>query len=134
MIKSKTFGADKNILIAPELAYCVGCIVGNTGVIADAKGKKIIKAGTPVGGTTDVLANRQTVLVVTNNANGETPAAGDGKNSQGVLLHDVDVTEGNTNATLVVAGIVDTEKLDVTVNAAAKTVLTKITFQKGANR
>lgn len=133
-MKQTTYGTDKNILIAPELAHTIGCIVGNTGVEANAEGKKIIKAGTPVGGTTDVLQERQTVLIVTNNANAETPAASDGKNSQGVVLHDVDVTGGNTNATLVVAGVVDSEKLDITVNAAAKTALDKIIFQAGEDK
>lgn len=126
-MKQTTYGTDKNILIAPELAHTIGCIVGNTGVEANAEGKKIIKAGTPVGGTTNVLQERQTVLTVTNGAE-------DGANAQGVILHDVDVTGGNTNATLVVAGVVDSEKLDITVNAAAKTALDKIIFQAGEDK
>lgn len=126
-MKQTTYGTDKNILIAPELAHTIGCIVGNTGVEANAEGKKIIKAGTPVGGTTNVLQERQTVLTVTNGAE-------DGANAQGVILHDVDVTGGNTNATLVVAGVVDSEKLDITVNAAAKTALNKIIFQAGEDK
>lgn len=134
MIKTETFGADKNILIAPDLAMTIGCIVANTGITADSKGRKIIKAGTPVGGTTSVLKNRQTALIVTNNANAETAAASDGKNSQGVLLHDVDVTDGNANATLVIEGTVDLLKLDVTIAADAEKVLTKINFMKGANK
>ena len=134
MIKTETFGADKNILIAPDLAMTIGCIVTNTGITADSKGRKIIKAGTPVGGTTSVLENRQTALIVTNNANAEAAAASDGKNSQGFLLHDVDVTDGNANATLVIEGTVDLLKLDVTIAADAKKVLTKINFMKGANK
>lgn len=126
-MKEEKFGADKNILIAPELANTVGCIVGNTGVEADSEGKKIIKAGTPVGGTVDALIERQTVLTVTNTADSAA-------NSQGVILHDVDVTAGNNNATLVVSGVVDVAKLDVTIVDAAKTKLTKITFQKGENK
>ena len=74
-----------------------------------------------------MLQERQTVLTVTNGAE-------DGANAQGVILHDVDVTGGNTNATLVVAGVVDSEKLDITVNAAAKTALDKIIFQAGEDK
>lgn len=121
-IRKETYGADKNILIAPELAFTIGCIVGNTGVDANEDGKKIIKAGTPVGHATNVLENRQTVLTTEGNA-------------QGVVLHDVDVTNGNNNATLVVAGYVDLLKLDADVVAkveTAKANLTKITFMKGA--
>lgn len=127
MVKSQTYGVEKNILIAPELALTIGCIVANTGVTADANGRKIIKAGTPVGGTTKVVENRQTPLTVTNSADA-------GANSQGVVLHDVDVTNGNANATLVLEGSVDLLKLDVTIDNAAKTALTKINFIKGANR
>lgn len=126
-MKSTKYGADKNILIAPELAHTVGCIVGNTGVEANSEGRKIIKAGTPVGGTVDVLVDRQTVLTTCNTAE-------NGANAQGLLLHEVDVTEGDENATLIVAGVVDTAKLDVTIVDAAKNALTKIILQKGENR
>lgn len=126
-MKEEKFASGKNILIAPELANTIGCIVGNAGVSADSEGRKIIKAGTPVGGTVDVLIERQTVLTVTNSADS-------GANAQGVILHDVDVTAGNANATLVVSGVVDVAKLGVEVAAAAKTKLAKITFQKGENK
>ena len=126
MVKSQTYGADKNILIAPELAFTIGCIIGNTGVSAGSDGKKIIKAGTPVGGTTSVLTNRQTVLADVGSET-KTNAA------QGVVLHDVDVTDGNQNATLVIAGFVDLLKIDetVTITDAAKAAMPKITFLNG---
>ena len=107
-IETKSFGNDKQILIAPELAFTIGCLVTNTGVSANAEGKKVLKAGTPVGGA-DVLTNRQSVLV----QNTEAP--------QGVLLHDVDVTKGQANATLVVEGTIDIEKLDEEVKALVNT-------------
>lgn len=121
-VKSLEFGNDKQILVAPELAFTIGCLVTSTGISANAEGKKIIKAGTPVGGG-DVLVNRQTVLV----KNSENPV--------GVLLHDVDVTAGQENATLVVEGIVDIEKLDADVKSlveSAKAKLTKVTFISGS--
>jgi hypothetical protein len=113
---------DKQILVAPELAFTIGCLVTNTGLSADENGKKILKAGTPVGGG-DVLTNRQTVL----EQNTSAPV--------GVVLHDVDVTEGQENATLVVKGIVDIEKLDsdvITLVNAAKENLSEITFMSGS--
>ena len=122
-VKSKTYSNEKQILIAPELAFSIGCLVGNTGVDADSNGRKIIKAGTPVGGTTSVLTNRQTVL---------TKGA---SNAQGVVLHDVDVTNGDANATLVLAGYVDLYKLDsdvVSIVSDATATLTKITFLNGS--
>lgn len=122
-IKSNSYSNEKQILIAPELAFSIGCLVNNTGVDADSTGKKIIKAGTPVGGATSVLTNRQTVLSV----NTEAP--------QGVVLHDVDVTDGDNRATLVIAGYVDLYKLDddvVTKVTAASANLSKITFLNGS--
>ena len=126
-MKSTTYVSSVNILIAPELAHTIGCIVGNAGVSADSEGRKIIKAGTPVGGSTDVLQDRQTVLSVANSAES-------GATAQGIILHDVDVTAGNANATLIVAGVVDTAKIATPIDASAKSALTKIIFQKGENR
>jgi len=74
-ITTETLTSDKNILIGPDLAYSIGVQVTNTNLVADDDGKKIILAGTPIGGKTSVLANRQTVLIATNNADTETAAA-----------------------------------------------------------
>lgn len=122
-VKTKTYSNEKQILIAPELAFTIGCLVGNTGVNADANGRKIIKAGTPVGGSTSVLTNRQTVL---------TKGA---ENAQGVVLHDVDVTDGDGRATLVVSGYVDLYKVDEdvkTIITSATETLTRIVFLNGS--
>lgn len=122
-IKSQEFGNDKQILIAPELAFTVGCLVGNTGVTANEEGRKIVKAGTPVGGATNVLTNRQTVLAETT-----------GETAQGVVLHDVDVTDGDANATLVIEGVIDVLKLEEAVATKLTTAaanLPKITVMNG---
>jgi len=123
---------NKDIRIAPELCFTMNVIVGNTGLTADSNGRKIIKAGTPIGSTTNVFENRQTVLNVTNTANAQTPAAVDGKNSFGVAFEDVDVTNGNQSTTMIVSGFVDLLKMDVTPVSDAKTALSKIVFIKGA--
>lgn len=119
-IKKQSYGNRKEILIAPELAFSVGCIVSSTGIEA-VNGKKILKAGTPVGGA-DVLTNRQAVL----SQNTENPV--------GIILHDVDVTNGDENATLVLKGQVDLLKLEDDVKAlvtTAKEKLTNIIFMNG---
>lgn len=123
-VESFEYTTPKTILIAPEVAVAFPVIVTNTGLSADGDGKKIIKAGTPIGGTTSFLTNRQTALQSTNDST-------NGENSQGILLHDVDVTDGKNNGTILVAGYVDINKLDITVNTTAQTALTKITFMKG---
>ena len=119
-IKSQSYGNRKEILIAPELAFTIGCVVSGTGIEA-VNGRKILKAGTPVGGA-DVLTNRQAVI----SKNTEAPV--------GVVLHDVDVTDGDENATLVVKGQVDLLKLEDDVKAlvnTAKEKLTNIIFMNG---
>lgn len=124
-VSSASYGNDKQILIAPEVAVEIGCLVTNTGVSADSEGKKIIKAGTPVGSSTNVLMNRQTVLTVVSDAT-----------AQGVLLHDVDVTAGQENATLVIEGVIDYEKVDKDVQAMYTPTVTgaipKVTIVKGS--
>ena len=122
-VKTKSYSNEKQILIAPELAFTIGCLVGNSGVDADSNGRKIIKAGTPVGGSTSVLTNRQTVL---------TKGA---ENAQGVVLHDVDVTDGDGRATLVVSGYVDLYKVDsdvASIITSATVTLSRIVFLNGS--
>lgn len=124
MVKRTIYDAPElDVLLNPDNAFQIGVQVGNAGVSADANGRKIIKAGTPVGGATSVLVTRNTVLTVTN-------TSANGANSQGVLRHDVDVTNGNANATLIVRGEVDLSKCP-TIEATAKTALTHIIFVNG---
>lgn len=124
MMTKETFGAPvKDVLLAPHLAFEVGVQVSNTGVANNNEGKKIIPAGTPIGGTTNALETRNAVLQVTNGST-------NGANAQGVLRYDVDVTSGNANATMIVFGFIDESKCP-TIDASVKTALTKITFVNG---
>lgn len=123
MIKNEKVNAPvKDVLLAPHLAFEIGVQVANTGV-STTNGKKIIPAGTPIGGTTSALTTRNAVLQVTNSSS-------NGANAQGVLRYDVDVTDGNANATMIVFGFIDESKCP-TIEATAKTALTKITFVNG---
>ena len=115
---TNTKGFNTNqILASTQLQYSVPVIVTTTGV-SEVNGKKIIKAGTPLAG--DFTA-RGTAFTKCNDGT-----------AVAVLLHDVDVTKGNANATALVFGFVDLNKLDNTVKALlteeAKKALTKITF------
>lgn len=69
-------------------------------------GRKIVKAGTPLAGD---LTNRSAAFTAA--------AAG---NAAGVLLHDVDVTDSDANATLLIWGFVNLNRVD----AATKALLT----------
>ena len=125
LVKIGTFNApEKDVALNPDNLFEIGVQVTNTGVSANAEGRKIIPAGTPVGhATKNVLVERDTVLVVSNDSTL-------GANAQGVLRHDVDVTAGQANATLIVRGEVDSSKCP-TIHADAKTALTHIIFVNG---
>lgn len=110
----------KTILIAPELAFSLSCMVENTGVSAGEDGRKVVKAGTPVSGN---LQERDTAFKV----------AGEEETPVGIILHDVDVTKGTANSQVVIFGFVDISKLEEDVAATVKSMeakLPKITFVK----
>lgn len=114
--------ARKTILFDTQLFFALPVIVSNTGVEADASGKKIVKAGTPIAGT---LTNRDVAFTVAKDA-------GDTSNAVGILEHDVDVTKGNANGSCITFGFIDVDKLDESVvkllTVAAKKNLAGIQF------
>lgn len=127
-IVKETFGApEKHILIANN-SYMVtlGAQVTNTGVDADADGRKILRAGTPVAGD---ITKRGTAFVKATTTEGVS-------NATAVLMHDVDVTAGAENATIILAGCVDLLKLDTAtkalVTSAVTTALPRIIFVEGS--
>lgn len=84
-------------------------------------GRKIVKAGTPLTGD---LTNRSVAFT----------AAGDA-NAKGILLHDVDVTDSDANATLLIWGFVNLDRIDTTTRAKLTTAIQtylsgKVTFLK----
>lgn len=109
------------ILLNTELQYSVGVVVNNSSAVAGADGRKVIKAGTPMIGNLDARTSAMT------------PATGVGSESVvGVLLHDVDITNGAANGTLLIFGFVNTNMLDSTtkalISANVKTALPMIKF------
>lgn len=126
MVKTTNLDApQKDILVKPEIAFRLTCQIGNTGVVNNADGRKIIPAGTPVGVKgKNVLEERTAVLVVSNTSS-------DGENAQGILMNDTDVTDGNNSAPVIFSGIIDLTKCP-TIDATAKTALAShIIFIKG---
>ena len=122
---------QKNVSIPPELAHTLGVRVTNTRLTADDEGKKIIPAGTLMGGTTDALTDRTAELTVITSS---TVA-----NAQGVTVDDVDVSDGTKTVSMLKAGVVDIEKMPSAMqtivtnasNLTNATGLAHIIFQKG---
>ena len=117
----KTYASGNQILgfVMPHAALSI--LVNDAGVTADpATGKKIIPAGTPVGGPDTFFEEEQTVLSVVSDAT-----------VKGVLQHDVDVTSGQGNGSLIIFGFVNENRLadSVKIPDAVKTALNgKVTF------
>lgn len=121
-VRKETFSSQNQILANVELQASVGCIVSQAIVAsADANGKKIAKAGTPI--VVD-FSNLQTPVVA--------PVSGSTK-ANAVLLHDVDVTAGNANGTALYFGVVNINRLDTATQAkvtAGVNTIGAITFVK----
>lgn len=110
-ITKTSYGNVKQILANVDLQASVGCIVDQSLVAeADANGKKIAKAGTPIVVN---FGNLQTPVVAPTEASGDDPAV----EANAVLLHDVDVTAGNANGTALYFGVVNINRLDTAVQA-----------------
>lgn len=77
--------------------------ISDAGVVADSKGRKVVKSGT---------------IYPLNDAT-----------ATGIVFHDVDVTNGPQPGALMVEGYVLGARLPVAAAAAAKTALPKITFR-----
>lgn len=120
LVKSQVFGGpDKQILIAEDsFKVTLGAVIAATGAVT-VDGKKIIKAGTPVKGD---LKNRTTAFA----KEADAPNA--------IVLHDVDVTNGANNGTIVVAGAIDLNRLDADaaelITATVEEKLPRIIFFK----
>lgn len=95
--------APTQILFNAQNQMSVGVVVSNAVSSQTVDGRKIVKAGTPLTGD---LTTRTTAFT----AAGESDAVG-------VLLHDVDVTEGNANGTLLIWGFVNLDHIDSTTQA-----------------
>lgn len=104
-ITKETAVAPSQILFNVQNQMSVGVIVDDAVGTENAEGRKIVKAGTPLNGD---LTARGTAFV----------AAKDTSNpAVGVLLHDVDVTDGDANGTLLIWGFVNLNRMDTTTAA-----------------
>lgn len=111
-IKKTTGAAPVQILFDVQNQVSVSIVVDDAYSIT-RDGRKIVPAGTPLSGS---LTARNTAFVKAVDNTAESGAS-NGKPATGVLLHDVDVTDGDTNGTLLIWGFVDLNKIDTTTAA-----------------
>lgn len=109
-IKKSSYVSTNQILFNTDPFVAVSIIVDNAlGVTDPATGRKLVKAGTPLTGD---FTKRETAFTAVNEASDS--LASDAK---GILLHDVDVTTGDANGTLLIFGFVNVDRIDTTVMA-----------------
>lgn len=111
------YGTPKQILKFPDHYVALAVTVDDTGVAPDANGKKIVPAGTIIGG--GFIAD-DTVKAVKSNDD----------NAEGVLFNDTDVTYGPAPGAAIIHGFIDIGKLPEAPTAEAITALNMIKFIK----
>lgn len=111
------YGNKTEILKFPDHYVNVAVTVDDTGIVANADGKKIVPAGTFMGG--GFLADEAELAVV---ADGTTIVA------EGILFNDVDVTYGPAAGAVVIHGFIDTSKLPEAPDAAIIASLKQVAF------
>lgn len=107
----------KGIVKFPDHYVNLTVTVSDAGIAANAEGKKIVPAGTILGG--GFLADESVLAVKTNGAGAE-----------GVLFNDTDVTYGPAPGAALIHGFVALDKLPEAPTAEAITALKQITFLK----
>lgn len=107
-VRKETYGNTNQILFAVEHQVSMGVVVSKALGVAEGT-KKVVKAGTPLTGNLDARTTAFTAATA-----GSSTEASD---AVGVLLHDVDVTTGDANGTLLLFGFVNTNRIDATTKA-----------------
>lgn len=105
-ITRMTGASPKQILFNVQNQVSVGVTLAQNfdGAVTE-NGRKVVKAGFPLNG--DLTARETAFVKAVDSTN---PAVG-------ILLHDVDVTDGDANASLLIWGFVNLDRVDETTAA-----------------
>ena len=121
--KKDSYTNTTQILFAVEHQVSVGVVVSKSQYVEE-DGKKLVKAGTPLSGSLDDRLSPFTIAASSSGSISGTPV--------GVLLHDVDVTDGDANGSLLIFGFVNTNRIDEEtakfLSKQVKEAMPKITF------
>lgn len=102
--RKEMYGNRHQILFAIDHQVSMSIVVDQSAGVAQADGKKIVKAGTPLTGNLD---DRTTPFTKSS-----TDSTSKTNNAVGILLHDVDVTVADNNGTLLIFGFVNQNRID----------------------
>lgn len=115
------YGNKTEILKFPDHYVNLAITVSDEGIAANAEGKKIVAAGTILGGGVLIDDNALAVKASTDE---------NGSNAEGILFSDVDVTYGPASGALLIHGFVALDKLPTAPTKEDKAALKQITFLK----
>lgn len=101
------YGNNKSILKYVDHYVNVPIMVSDSGISADAEGKKIVKAGSFLNASGAIVSDAT---------------------AAGVLFYDVDVTHGDAPGAILIHGFVDVTKLPVQPTDEVKTALKLVQF------
>ncbi|QNK89431.1 hypothetical protein H7992_07135 [Sporosarcina sp. resist] len=116
-----TFGNKKSILKFPDHYVNLAVTVSDAGIVANVDGKKIVPAGTILGG--GVLADDTKDAV-------KASTTADVSNAEGVLFNDTDVTYGPAPGALLIHGFIALDKIPEAPTAEEVAALKQVTFLK----
>lgn len=115
------YGNKKEVLKFPDHYVALGVMVDDAGITANADGKKIVPAGTIVGG--GVLSDNTKKVSKKNTQGGAAGTAGAAVDAEGVLLNDVDVTYGPSSGAMIIHGFIALDKLQEVPSADSMVAL-----------
>jgi len=131
---STTYTNVNEILKFADHYVSIPVMVDDAGIVANADGKKLVLAGTIVGGNgaaNTIFSNVATLATKHNTQGAATTVAGAGVDAEGVLLNDVDVTFGDAAGSMLIHGFVDISKLPEAPTADAIAALkSRVLFLK----
>lgn len=121
MMNTTEFGTSKNVLY-DGIYKAVPVTIDSENVTA-VDGKKVMPAGTLIkGASASVFTDREQNAVATTGASGDI---------DGILLYDVDVTDGDAPGSCVYHATVWADKVEATISANVRSKLNQITFVQG---
>ena len=114
-----SYGNRTNILKFPDHYVNLAVMVSDAGIVANADGKKIVPAGTILGGGVIADDTKDAVKATT---------TADASNAEGVLFNDTDVTSGPAKGALLIHGFIALDKIPKAPTAEEVAALKQITF------
>ena len=124
-VETDYLNTQKSIIKFPDHYVGMAVTIAADGVVANSDGKKIVPAGTILGtaGASPILSDQTMKAKDVNNST-------DAAKAEGILFHDVDVTYGDAQGTMILHGFIDLNKITAPQAGCVTALAGRITFIK----